>query len=635
MRAVVFDVETDSLNPTAVWCLCAYDINEGKMYSFVRPDKSNDAFRKFAKGVDLWIAHNGIEFDLWVVNKLIGQNIIPDERLRDTLILSWMYRYERPEGHSLDSWGIELGYPKIGFNDFSKFSLEMLAYCKQDVMITVALYKYLMSRLKNNVPERAIQCEHQSALLLRRMHENGFPYDNETAKKLEAEVSGILATLDSEISKSFPPKSRPVLPTFVKETKEGKAHKANLKWYSGCIDTDFIPGTYFSRLHYDTFNPGSVKQVVEKFHEAGWKPVDKTDTHRNLEKSRPSTKEESALKKEKLAHFKKYGWKVNETNAGTLPDTAPQGARLLVERMLHASRLRTLTEWREAYDEKDGRIHGRCQTIGTWTHRASHRNPNTANIAAEKSLKYSSDKLSELAKQYGRRMRSLWCAGRGHMLVGTDAEGIQLRVLAHYLGDKGYADAIVNGVKELGTDVHSVNKQVLGAVCSSRDTAKTFIYALLLGAGVAKIASILNCSTQAATDARDRFIAATPGFAELKGKVIPRDAARGYFIGFDGRRIRCDSEHLMLAGYLQAGEAIVMKYAMCKWHEELENQGIWFKLVNFVHDEWQTLIHDDEDIAKRVGKIQADAITWAGEYLGVKCPLAGSFSYGKNWYETH
>ena len=68
-----------------------------------------------------------------------------------------------------------------------------------------------------------------------------------------------------------------------------------------------------------------------------------------------------------------------------------------------------------------------------------------------------------------------------------------------------YAQAIVNGKKEDETDIHNMNKKALGVPNGTRDMAKTFIYAWLLGAGVAKTASILNVSSNEAGNARERF----------------------------------------------------------------------------------------------------------------------------------
>lgn len=125
------------------------------------------------------------------------------------------------------------------------------------------------------------------------------------------------------------------------------------------------------------------------------------------------------------------------------------------------------------------------------------------------------------------------------------------------------------------------------------------IYALLLGAGVGKIAQILDCTYDEAEAIRDRFINNIPGLRDLKENVIPRDAKRGFFYGVDGRKVWCDSEHLMLAGYLQNGESLIMKYAMHRWITQLRRMGIPFWLVNWIHDEWQTeTLADQQEIGR-------------------------------------
>ena len=98
----------------------------------------------------------------------------------------------------------------------------------------------------------------------------------------------------------------------------------------------------------------------------------------------------------------------------------------------------------------------------------------------------------------------------------------------------------------------------------------------------------------------------------------------------------------MLAGYLHNGESVVMKHANILWHETLTNLKIPFKQVNFVHDEWQTEVENNYELAKKVAEIQADSIRIIGERLNLNCPLAGSIlnqnkelAIGTNWSQTH
>src|SRR5690606_27859221 len=126
---------------------------------------------------------------------------------------------------------------------------------------------------------------------------------------------------------------------------------------------------------------------------------------------------------------------------------------------------------------------------------------------------------------------SLWRARPGHRLIGTDADGLQMRIFAHYVNDEELINALIRGSKEDKTDIHSVHERKLGQPCKSRDAAKTFIYAWLLGAGLGKVSEILECSMAEARSAVESFIKSYPLLSWLKKEQIPADASRGYFVG--------------------------------------------------------------------------------------------------------
>jgi len=253
--------------------------------------------------------------------------------------------------------------------------------------------------------------------------------------------------------------------------------------------------------------------------------------------------------------------------------------------------------------------------------------------------KYNSQELKDLAFEYGKQLRSLWTATPGNKLVGCDAEGIQLRLFAHYINDDDFTTALVSGNQEDGTDAHSLNAQALGEGIT-RPQAKTFIYSFILGAGVGKAGHILGVPMGEAKARRDGFIARYPGLLYLREEVIPKDVARGYFLGLDGRKVHIPEAKregnvlgYVLGAYLQNGESTIMKWAMRKWINELKEGGIEACLVNFIHDEWQT--ETLERNAERVGVTQAEAIASSTERFGLRCPMAGSYKIGDNWFETH
>ena len=222
-----------------------------------------------------------------------------------------------------------------------------------------------------------------------------------------------------------------------------------------------------------------------------------------------------------------------------------------------------------------------------------------------------------------------------------------MRIFAHYIDDPEFTKSLVEGKKEDKSDPHSLNQSILGPACKTRAAAKRFIYAMLLGAGMGKLSEILGSSREETEAALQRLMDRYQGFKTLKETTIPRDGKRGFFLGLDGRAVRIPGDtqgarsHLAMSGYLQNGEAVVMKMATLKWIHLLDDLDA--KLVNFVHDEWQTECPNNVDIALQIAKLQADSLREVGEELNLKCPLAGSYwnddlndyTIHTNWSLTH
>lgn len=572
--------------------------------------------------------HNGLGFDYWAIKRLIPAWPRYYNCVFDTLVLSRLLNYDIAGGHSLEAWGHRLESPKIEFDDYSKISDELVTYCTQDVELTGKLYAHLTSQIDLEQWQTAIDIENSCAYLCQIMKQTGFAFDIEGARSLHTKIKDRLSILDKDIKDAFPPKTvllREITPVA---TKYGTLHKKDFKWIAqrpdGSIDlSPYSVGAPFSLVKFVPFNPGSTSQIIERLNKAGWKPTDKTKGHIAFERAYQRLPQaEKARRAAELAEWQTWGWKVSETNLETIPEDAPKATQLLRERLILDRRRSTLEEWFAAYDPTDGRIHGTINHIGAWTHRCSHNNPNLANIV-------STDKL------YGHEMRAFFRAPEDRWLIGVDADGIQLRILAHYMDDPKFTEALINGKKEDGTDAHSLNRRALGTVCASRDVAKTFIYSWLLGAGTGKTAEILGCSIGQAKTARSSFLSFYPGLQRLREVLIPQDARRGFFVGLDGRLVPCDSEHLMLSGYLQNGEAVIMKKAMSIWYPKLKDIGVDFKLVDFVHDEWVIETRRCIATATYILKVVTNSIRQAGGALNLKCPMKGNGQIGRNWAEVH
>ena len=651
---VVIDIECNRLlNPDKIWVAVCKDIDTNEYHIFrhvTENEIERNRFVSFINGCKLIIGHNLLGFDLPVLNVLCG--IVREDVGRDcidTLVVSKLVDYSR-SGHSVEDYGVEFGLEKGKFTDWSKYSTEMEEYCIRDVDITHKIYLKYLRYLSNDVRKNSIETEHTfQYTVVNNLTANGFYFNEPKARTLLASVEEQLSTLDKDILEVFKPKEV-VLRTFIpKATKFGTISKTSVPRRLWDNISDYEVGKEYELKELVSFNPSSHKQIIQVLNESGWKPIDKTKTHIETERELQKLKYQRQRSTEvdlrinllhtKLNDLKRTGWKVNEANLDTLPADAPPPARFLAKRILLEARRRTLTEWLDLVQD-DGRIHGKFYGIGAWTHRMAHQNPNTANIPNEFDT-------AGKKKLYGKELRSLWRAPKNRLLVGVDAEGIQLRIFAHYIDDPEFTEALVKGKKEDKSDPHSLNQSILGSVCKSRAAAKRYIYALLLGAGQGKLREILDCDEASADEAYGRLLARYEGFAHLKETIIPADAKRGWFVGLDGRAVRIPGDtvgarkHLAMSGYLQNGEAVVMKRATLKWHPSLSQYDA--KLVNFVHDEWQTECPNNMDVAIAIAKMQADSLKEVGEELNLKCPLAGSYwnddhhdyTIGTNWSVTH
>ena len=203
-------------------------------------------------------------------------------------------------------------------------------------------------------------------------------------------------------------------------------------------------------------------------------------------------------------------------------------------------------------------------------------------------------------------------------------------MLAHYMKDNDYVRTVCEGSSKDGTDVHTVNQRAAGL--STRDNAKTFIYAFLYGAGDAKIGSIVGGSAKDGAKLKAKFLDQTPALRKLIERVA-KQAAKGWVPGLDGRRIWVRSEHAALNSLLQGAGAVVMKKALVLFYDKIKKYKWNVKLVANVHDEFQ--FECSKDIAEEAGKAARMSIIEAGEYFKLRCPLDGEYKIGRNWRETH
>ena len=542
---------------------CIVCKHEDTFYQF--KENNLHRFEEFIKQTEEVIGHNIIGFDIPVLNKFFGYDLFKNVKITDTLVLSRLLNPMIEGGHSLKNWGKKLGQNKIEFEQFDFFSEEMLKYCRNDVDLTQRLYKFLITRIKDF--GYSVELEHEVAKIIQRQHERGFKIDIVNAYSLQAKFQEDMNELQNKVRATFPPL----------RIEEVFIPKSNNK------ARGYVKGVPFTKVKYKEFNLGSRQQIGERLMNLGWKPKKKTD------------KGHVIVDEKVLSEI---------TN---IPE-----AKLINEYLMLQKRIAQVSSWVEAIKE-DGRVHGKVITNGTITGRMSHQAPNMAQIPA-------------VYSPYGKECRGLWIVEKGFKLVGVDASGLELRMLAHYMNDKEYINEVING------DIHTANQTAAGL--ETRDAAKTFIYAFIYGAGNKKIGSIIGGSERDGERVKEKFLRATPSLRKLREQVDGiTKSNRRWLKGLDGRKIIIRHPHAALNSLLQGAGATVMKVALTQLEQYVIDKRIKAYPVVNVHDEFQYEV--EQERADEFGKLAVQSIIDAGNKLNLRCKLNGEYKIGNNWAETH
>jgi DNA polymerase-1 len=574
MTRLIFDIETNGLAPTKVWCIITKDIDTGVISSYV--EGQWPTFNIAIAQAQEVIGHNIIGYDIPACEKLLGTDFSAC-KITDTLVMSRLADPQR-EAHSLGHWGEKLGYPKGDYSDWTHYTHDMLLYCEQDVNVNHEVYKALLKELEDFKPD-SLELEHDVQRIIQQQIRNGWLLDSPKARDLVAELQEKSYSLEEEVQRVFIP-----LPTFVKEVtpkvkKDGDFSTVGLKFLGDQWEQVAGP---FSRIDWPVFNLGSRQQIGRYLKHFGWKPKAFTETGHPIVS-------EDILK-----------------NVKGIPE-----AELIASYLLVGKRIAQVRSWLEAANEDTGRVHGYVNTNGAVTGRMTHSKPNLAQVPSSSSL-------------YGPECRSCWIVPKGYKLVGVDASGLELRMLAHYMNDADYTNTILTG------DIHTANQKAAGL--DTRNQAKTFIYAYLYGAGDEKIGSIAGGGRAVGKRLKDSFLKATPALAKLKENVA-QSAAKGYITGLDGRKVFIRSEHAALNSCLQSAGSLIMKQALIILDRYAILWGIDYKFVGNIHDEFQVEVREDQ--ASKFGALAASCIEAAGIHFKLRCPLAGEFNVGNSWADTH
>ena len=621
MSRYVWDIEGDNLlkDVTQVWCHVFEDIDTGEVLEF-RP--GDFGWRKVLDNAKLIVGHNIVSYDLPVLLKLYNYKLPKTVKVHDTFLMSLILNYDRfPHGkHSLKNWGILLGEHKGEFNDFSKFSEEMLDYCKQDVKVNRLAYDVLLEDVrkiasKNPQIRDYLRVEHKVAEWCALAELYGWPFDVEKAVALFEQMK-------EEMQKAYDALN-PILgmKTVATDKKKGVVEPKKPKWTkAGCYDAH--TARWFK---IDPWNGFEDRLVVGEYCRVEFVPLDLTSTD-----------------DVKIFLFRN-GWEPTDWNYKRDPDTGKmvqtspkitedsleflQGnGKLYVDYLSTRSRFGILKTWLEEVDE-DGNLHGSCFSIGTPSMRARH------NIIVN---------VPNTDAPWGKEMRELFVSRLGWKIIGADSSSNQARGLAHYLKSAEYIDLLLNG------DNHQFNADIATEIVRSmgfknttvtRGQAKRILYAFLFGASGGKLwLYVMGVKDDKLGNKFKRaFMKAVPGLDELMKKLenifsATKKYGNGYIPGLGGNRIYVDSYHKLLVYLLQAAEKATCGAAVAKTMEYLEAANIPYQPLIMMHDEEQFMV--PEEYAEEAARLAKLAFKEAPKLFGVEI-MDGESKIGNNWYETH
>jgi len=429
-----------------------------------------------------------------------------------------------------------------------------------------------------------VNLEMRMAEIMAQQEASGFRFDVAAAERVRAELNQEVTDLQSKIQTRFiyvPGK------VFTPKRKNGtKGH---------------VAGAPFTKLL--DFNPTSRQHIA-------W-----------------------ALQNFRQARFTKLTAsgkpQVDEAALSELRDIAlQQGKELLHEECEMFIRLLTLQKWLGQLSEganswfntieQDGCIHHSC-SLATQTGRNAHRGPNLGQVVS------------------APWARQLFIPHSGHVMVGADLEGLELRALGHYLSvfdEGGFADVVVNG------DIHQQNADRVGC---TRKEVKTITYAFIYGAGDVKLGHSLHPEysdgqkKQLGQELRRKFLDAIPGLEPLIDAVKQKVRSTGRLRGLDGRPIFCKAEHAALNYLLQSCGAILSKRFVVVGQDLLDQAGLVYDhdytRCAYVHDEVQLSVIPQE--VDRVKELLINAAPIAGQYYKFRVPITAAADSGPNWAATH
>jgi DNA polymerase I-like protein with 3'-5' exonuclease and polymerase domains len=338
----------------------------------------------------------------------------------------------------------------------------------------------------------------------------------------------------------------------------------------------------------------------------------------------------------------------------------------------------------------DGRIHGRCDTLGTVTTRSAHSNPNLGQVPSVE-VDDNHQPILGIAGGFGFECRDLMVPRSGWEMSGTDMSSLEFILLGHDLHplDEGVFSERVSDPER---DPHAEHAELTGL---SRKQTKNVGYAYIFGGGDFKIGSMMGvddaeipallkypglraklnfrkkiegkdykepCDREKATIAKGaitkkKFEDAIVGLKYIKDDMTAIAKDRKWIKSIAGHKLVARKPHAALNTRLQGGGAAACKLWIILFHmmlrggrldvlrlpsiEQAATHGVSprmvlgrdFNQVLWVHDEMQ---HEHKPgLGQVIREVSNAAAKRAGEVLGLRGVFRTDTKTGSSWAFTH
>ncbi|BFD24781.1 MAG: DNA polymerase I [Candidatus Parcubacteria bacterium] len=233
---------------------------------------------------------------------------------------------------------------------------------------------------------------------------------------------------------------------------------------------------------------------------------------------------------------------------------------------------------------KTGRIHTNYQQAVAATGRLSSSEPNLQNIPAH--------------KEAGQEIRRAFVASPGCKLLSLDYSQIELRLAAHFSGDKKLLAAFKNNQDIHRATAAQINEVPLEEVTKQmRFEAKAINFGILYGQGPHGLSQNAHTSYQKARDFIAKYFAVYPKVKEMVDRFIAEAQDRGYTETLGGRKrylpdlnssnpiARRAAERMATNTPIQGSAADLIKIAMINIDQKISGQEEEIRLLLQIHDE--------------------------------------------------